>query len=102
MNLLLLLSAQIGPLGLLQNIQRLVDGGAKSGITCNGDQEYAARVKYTTIDPVDAIANAIEHGSCCFKWKCKLCEAGTFGVGGECLSCPSFTHSLIKPRSSDL
>lgn len=67
---------------------------------CAGDQEYVGLEHYITLNVWEAIAEAAEHGSCCWRWACMLCEAGKYGVNGQCYACPQFTQHLLTPRAA--
>lgn len=78
----------------------LISGKHGPDQKCTGDQEYLGLEHYWTVNVFEAISEAVEHGSCCWRWACIKCEAGKYGVNGQCFTCPKFTSELLAPRTS--
>jgi hypothetical protein len=93
-----LLACEASPLG--SELADKISGKHGPDQTCTGDQGYLGLEHYITLSPFEAIAEAAEHGSCCWRWACILCEAGKYGVSGQCYDCPKFTSELVTPRTS--
>lgn len=92
-----LLACEASPFG--SGLVDLISGKHGPDQKCTGDQEHLGLEHYITVNVFEAIAEAAEHGSCCWRWACILCEAGKYGVSGQCYDCPTFTSELVTPRT---
>jgi len=97
-----LLACEASPFG--SGLVDLISGKHGPNQICTGDQEHLGLEHYITVNVFEAIAKAVEHGSCCWRWACIKCDEGTYGVNGlangQCYDCPEFTSRLVSPRTA--